>query len=150
MLVLGKIRFLAFITWAQVSFFVALASLLPEQPLAIAWLRLGLGVTGILLTFAMLTRVLPILKLHEVFRASVRPLAAACAMAAVIMLLPVPVDFPLAVKLAVKVTLGALIYAGTVLAIWRLAGRPSGPESYLLNNLAELLARARKFQGGKP
>jgi polysaccharide transporter, PST family len=149
MLVLGKIRFLAFITWTQVSLFVALASFLPEQPLAIAWLRLGLGVTGILLTFAMLMRVLPILKLHEVFRASVRPLAAACAMAAVIMLLSFSIDFPLAIKLAVKVSLGVLIYACAVLGIWWLAGRPSGPESYLLNNLGELLSRAKKPQGGK-
>jgi lipopolysaccharide exporter len=148
MLVLGKIRYLAFITWTQVSLFVAIASFLPEQPLAIAWLRLGLGVSGILLTFWMLIRVLPILKLHEVFRASVRPLAAACVMAAVITLLPFPIDFPLAVTLAVKVTLGALIYVGAVLGIWRLAGRPSGPESYLLNKLGELFSRAGSPQGG--
>jgi O-antigen/teichoic acid export membrane protein len=149
MLVLGKIRYLAFISWAQVSFFVALVSFLPKEPVAIAWLRLGLAGSGLLLSFWMLMRVLPIVKPHEIVRAIVRPLVAASVMALVVATLPIPSGFPLALTLVVKIVLGALTYVAAVLALWWLARRPKGPESYLLDKLADVFHGAKRPDGGE-
>jgi lipopolysaccharide exporter len=140
-LVRGRIRDLALLTWTQVALFAVSAFFLPEQPLAVAWLRLGIASLGILLTFQMLMRVLPIVRPHEILRASVRPIMGASAMAAFVTILPFPAAVPVAAILALKIALGASVYILMVLTAWWLAGRPRGPESYILDTLAGVFGR---------
>jgi O-antigen/teichoic acid export membrane protein len=144
LLVLGKLRSLTALTWAQALLFAALAfSLMPEHqgPLAIAWLRLALASLSILLVFGLLIRALPIVRPYEIVRASARPLTAAAAMAAALITLPFPSSVPIAMVLMMKIVLGASIYTITIWAAWRIAGRPDGPEAYVLDKLAEARSR---------
>jgi O-antigen/teichoic acid export membrane protein len=146
LLVLGRLRSLTVLTWAQALLFAALAfSLMPEHqgPLAIAWLRLALATLSILLVFGLLIRALPIVRPYEIVRASARPLTAAAAMAAALMTLPFPDSLPTAMVLTMKVGLGAVVYMITIWAAWWIAGRPDGPEAYLLGKVADLRSRHR-------
>ncbi|MEN3973968.1 lipopolysaccharide biosynthesis protein [Emcibacter sp. SYSU 3D8] len=90
--------------------------------------------------------------LGGVLRSFARPLLAGAAMVAVVRasqsLLPLdPVP-----SLALNVPLGALVYVVVVLLLWRLAGRPDGAESGILEQLADAgraLARRRRRGEGK-
>jgi O-antigen/teichoic acid export membrane protein len=145
LIVLGRIRNLVLLTWTQVLLFVACAFLLiPEQEaLAIAWLRLLVAAAGTCVAFWLLLSAFPIVRGQEIFRTSIRPLAGAAAMAAALLLLPFPTDFPVSVSLALKIAIGALVYVCSVLGTWWLAGRPDGAESSLLRQ-ARIALAARK------
>jgi O-antigen/teichoic acid export membrane protein len=75
-----------------------------------------------------------------------RPVVAALAMAGALLVLPtswIPLD---AIELAIKVPLGALVYVGVDLGLWRLAGRPDGGEQLL----HELISKRFKRDQGTP
>lgn len=66
---------------------------------------------------------------------AVRPLLAGAAMTAALTALPLGPQLPAAAALAAKVGVGAAVYAAATLIAWRLAGRPRGPERFVLDNL---------------
>ncbi|KPQ32145.1 MAG: polysaccharide transporter, PST family [Porphyrobacter sp. HL-46] len=67
-----------------------------------------------------------------------RPFMAAAGMAALVLLAGFDTGMAL-VDLAANVLLGALAYAGLVLALWRIAGLPAGAEQHVRRLLAEYL-----------
>lgn len=143
--ILGKIRNLVLLVWAQLLLFVTFAFLLlPEQdPLAIAWLRFLVAAVGILLAFWAVTMALPVLRFRDIFQCSMRPSIGVATMAALLTFLPFPPGIPVALLLIFKITLGALGYLVTILGVWWLAGRPNGAESYLLGKAHAVLATHR-------
>jgi lipopolysaccharide exporter len=145
MIVLGRIRSSVLVVWVQVIFFaaVALALFRGGEALHIAWLRLLVGIASIPLLFWLLMRALPILGAGEVLRSCIRPLMGAAAMAAVLSYGLPAGHFPLAMALAMKIALGVLSYLAVVAALWWLAGRPEGAESYVLDKASTMLAQRR-------
>jgi lipopolysaccharide exporter len=85
----------------------------------------------------------------------IRPLVAAAAMFGLVrmLLLKVPEATPLTVSAAAAVVAGAVSYAGCIITLWWLAGRPAGAERKLWGLFVELVARrapalARRLRGG--
>jgi lipopolysaccharide exporter len=135
--VLGKMRLLAVTSWVQIILFgVGLlflhSGLVPER---IAAVRMA----AIMLTFGvsywLVMRNIPGLTVAMLARGTGRPVLGCLAMVLALLLLQAEVPAPMVVMLAMKVVLGALIYVGTVLALWYVSGRPEGAESFFLDKL---------------
>ncbi|GAB3433962.1 lipopolysaccharide biosynthesis protein [Massilia solisilvae] len=84
-----------------------------------------------------------------------RPLVASSVMGAVVLLLkdalqprPVTLDYVMALLLCVAA--GALVYAGSLYALWRWAGRPSGPEGYAFARLEDVLRKRGRVSSQPP
>lgn len=148
LIVLGKIRVSVISLWIQASVFGLLAwTTIPGgQALEIAWLRLIVVVAGVGLSFWLLLRALPVLRLRDFIGTSIRPLLGVAAMALVLSDGMRQFDLPLGMLVALKIGLGATSYVATVLSLWWLGGRPDGAESYLLEKgrAAWAIARARR------
>lgn len=107
-------------------------------PLAVAW---AFAITNVVATlaeylflYAYLRQPFPLLTL---FRG---PVVAGLAMVVAVSYLPIAGDWPAVVRLLVKVTIGTVTYAGVILMVWRLAGRPDGGEKALLRRLPKRLS----------
>jgi lipopolysaccharide exporter len=144
LIVLGRIRSVVFLTWAKVLVFATLAVMfLPQQDaLGVASLRLFVAAGGIWFSFRLVINALPILRWHDILRASTRPLACAGAMTAVLIFLPVE-GMPPTVSLLAKIALAAAVYVISVLTCWWLVGRPDGAESYLIRQVQTAFAGTR-------
>ncbi len=145
LLVLGRIRDSVLNLWFQVALFATLALTLfsGSEALQIAWLRLYIGVGGIGLAIWLLLRALPILRLREVVRSTVRPLLGTGGMIAVLTYALSNLEMPLLLVLAIKVLLGAATYVAVVAVLWWIAGRPQGAETYLLEKAGAMRAQRR-------
>lgn len=143
LIVLNKIKLIALTTWIQVGLFAALAltALTGGEAITIAWLRLGIVGVGLWFSFFLLMRAFPVLRWRELLQSCQRPLLGVGAMGAVLTIVGPYLNLPVVWTCAVKVVLGAGVYVGVVLLLWRLAGRPDGPETYLLD---KGLARLRR------
>ncbi|MEM7223355.1 MAG: oligosaccharide flippase family protein [Pseudomonadota bacterium] len=78
-----------------------------------------------------LGRVLPF-TLGDLVAALWRPVIAVAAMSLAVLALDVPSLGPVLLLLA-KIVLGGLVYVSCIVILWRLAGRPEGPEGYVIN-----------------
>ena len=112
-----------------------------------AWALVGTVSAMLPVGFVLLRSVL---KIHgpDLFRAFSRPLTAALAMYASvshwqtwIMGAPGPASAPVALLSSIAV--GAALYASIVIALWLLAGRPQGAESFVYNKGIRVLERLR-------
>ena len=134
-LTLGKARMLAIYSVVQVIGFASLVLLAIPQggAMAIAWLRLGVAIAG-LASFAVILRfTLPSLRFREILAVVYRPVAAAIVMALLVRYGLATLAFGTLPLLIIKVVAGAFGYALTIVLMWRLAGRPLGAESFLLD-----------------
>ncbi len=148
LLVLGRMRSVTLVTWSQVALFAALALTLLRggEALEIAGLRLAVAAAGIGLSLWLILRALPSVRIGELAAASIRPLAAAAVMTFAVTALGQAEELGPALLLVAKIGLGLLTYPAAVLALWWLAGRPAGAESWLLERLHTL----RRRRTGKP
>lgn len=150
LIVLGKVRMTAISLWVNVLVFGALAfTVVPgsgNQALEIAWLRLIIVTVGVALSFWLLIRSIPGLRMLDFVRSSIRPLLGAAAMAAVLSGWLDLFDMPSGALVAFKISLGAATYVATVLSLWWLAGHPPGAEAYFLKKCRDAWARV----GGHP
>lgn len=135
--VLGQMRLLALTSWVQIILFgigllVLNSELTPER---IA----GMRMTAIVLTFGisywLVMRNIPGLTVAMLARGTGRPILGCLAMVLALTLLQHEVSAPPVVMLAMKVALGGIVYAGTVLGLWYVSGRPDGAESFFLDKL---------------
>jgi len=135
--VIGKMRLLALTSWIQITIFGLGLTVLHNKldPQHIAAVRM----TAIVLTFGvsywLVMRNIPGLTVAMLARGTGRPVLGCLAMVVALMLLQAEVTAPLAVMLAMKVVLGAIVYIGTVLALWHLSGRPESAESFFIDKL---------------
>ena len=139
MLTMGHFRKVALLTWAQVACFVLGATAVMHEPDALAFAALQLAVLGVGLIVAtyLILGTLPGLRPTEVLRSILRPVLATGVMAALVFQAGEFLKLPAGVwTLTAKVAIGMVTYTGAIAALWWLAGRPWGAESYLLAKLA--------------
>jgi hypothetical protein len=136
--------------WGQVVFFSLGAILLVpgSDALQIAWLRVITVFAGFLIWIWLLMSALKNIRLIDIGRTVARPLVGAGLMALAILIFGRYLSLGPYSALTLKVGLGLLIYPVSILLMWRLAGRPSGAESYLLDKvLAAWQARKQPAKG---
>lgn len=147
-LALGKLRLVTAINAVQFLILVALMipGLLRYGVTGAAWAFLGTKVLMIPVNQVLIARCLG-LGPSSFAAHLVRPLAAALAMLACVLLIkanlalrPVTLDYVLALLLCAAS--GALAYVLVLYALWRGAGRPEGAERYAFEKLQATLARA--------
>ena len=144
LIVLDKVRNSVISAWLLIILFGALAVTVfaGAEALHIAWLRLIVGAFGgITLSFWLLVRALPVVRYRDIIGTSVRPLAGAAGMAAVVSLVSPYIQMPLGVAVAAKILLGAATYVALTMAMWRIVGKPEGSETYLLGKARAFLSR---------
>ena len=144
LIVLGRVGQSVAILWLQVAVFGAAVWLaLPlDNAGTVAALRVAVTVLGIAATAALLVAALAPLTLSALSGAIVRPIVATLLMTAALIELGNHLPFAPATVLIVKVASGVLVYAASVIALWRLAGRPNGAETWLFD-------KYRTWQEGK-
>lgn len=101
-----------------------------------------LGLTGIGFVFTRITQI----KVRSLLNKLVRPTLAATVMASALLMIDTwlvagPEESLAITRLLILVPAGAMIYVGTVLSLWLLAGRPNSAEEILLNIMKEKLAK---------
>lgn len=135
--VIGKIRLLALTSWVQIGLFSigafvlhSLSALTPER---IAQLRMATIVATFGISYSLLMRNIPGLSVRMLARGTGRPVLACLAMVVALLLLEKELVAPNWFMLIMKVVVGAVVYCGVVLALWRIAGRPDGAEAFFLN-----------------
>jgi hypothetical protein len=110
--------------------------------MGIVWARLALGgVMGMGQVWAL--RVIYGVGLSDSWRAVWRPAVGVAVMACVLAALgqsAVLAGVLLPLRLMMEVLLGAVVYAFTLWALWQLAGRPDGVESFVLDWLTKKTA----------
>ena len=144
MITLGQVKVLALFTWLQVGTFAVIAFFVFPGAVAlhIAWIRLALSVVSGAAFVWMLLHVFAPLRWTDLLRGVVRPLTATCVMVAGLQALNMVWICPiLSLALAVKVAMGALLYACTIALLWSAAGSPVGAESYCLQYFTRHLKR---------
>jgi len=140
LIVVGAFKATVLFVWTQVLFFAALAVTLfiGSDAVTIASLRLGVAVVALWVLFWLVMRSIPALRVADLLVSTWRPLVSAAAMAAVVLWLSAHIDLRPTAALLVEVLVGAAVYAVGVIALWALAGRPRGAESYVFGLLRGL------------
>jgi lipopolysaccharide exporter len=108
----------------------------------VLYARAVMGTTGLLFNTNVVTKVTG-LSLWQQIRPNMRAVASVLLMVAVL----VPIDalsvktadhWAIAENLAVLIVVGALVYGFATFAIWRMAGRPEGPESEIAQVMSKV------------
>lgn len=153
LLALGKNRSATLTTWVQLVLFATIALVVLNHPQAmeIAWLRLGVVVTGLFVALIMLMRVMPSVSLLDLIRNVIRPLLASLVMAFAVRSVESMINASPVPTLLACVAAGGIVYTLTMLGMWTLAGRPEGAESYLIAKAVGIYQRrmAAKVSGVK-
>lgn len=137
-LTMGHFRKVALLNWTQVLCFVLGAAAFLHQPdaLEIATLYLAVVGVGFVVAAFLILGSLPGLRPMEVVRSTLRPLLGTAVMAAVLFQAGewlAPPGGPW--LLGAKVAIGIATYIAAVAAMWWLAGKPAGAESYFFSKL---------------
>ncbi len=146
LIALGHVRNSVISTWLLILLFgiLALTVFADAGAVTIAWLRLAVGAfAGIWISLWLLFRAMPSLHYRDVVGAVVRPIVGAAGMAGTVIFASQHIQLSLPLMLSFKILLGTITYVGLVMAMWQLANRPVGAESYLLNNTHALLRRLK-------
>jgi O-antigen/teichoic acid export membrane protein len=125
-------------------------------PLVLGGMFLG-GIAGVLAGRALSTAIGIVINMRfvkqligvpviEQFKANGRSLASAAVMAAVAFLVGQAFGYPtsplpLAVKLVAMIAVGGIVYIGSTLTLWQIAGKPEGPEHEGQRLLSKILNR---------
>lgn len=136
----------------QIPTILAAGSLAITIPLLVAGIMsagaLGAAAIAVLVSclylivdFKILFRILN-LAIKELVVAAIRPIVAVAVMTATLLtlqrLLPIPVDFFSQIRhLTLNVFIGAVVYTGTIAALWHISGQPAGAERNVLNMIRE-------------
>src|SRR5690606_9720007 len=111
--------------------------------LEIAWFRVAVGAVGIVALTGLTLRTLPAVNAADLVRAMVRPLLASVIMALVVWAGASTVaQSPHWLRLILEVAVGAVVYPCALYGLWRIAGRPSGAEQWLLGRARSILGRS--------
>lgn len=146
LLTLGKTRSAVFVSVLQVAFLAITAfAIFPSlAPLQLALVRVTAVSVGLIASFWMLRSALNNIALMDILGLFVRPLLGAGLMALAVTTVGNLVQFGPHLQLVAKIFTGLLCYPAAVLALWYLVGRPSGPESYLLEKVTLGLLRLKR------
>lgn len=138
---LDRQRQFAWWAWFNLAMFVVLAvwGFPRGGPLAIAGIILLLVAMRITFHFGYLTA-LGLVPPSVIVAAVWRPIAGSIVMVSALTFAPLDWLGPGVVQLVMVVALGVVVYAATVLALWRLSGSPPGIEAGLLSRMSLLRA----------
>lgn len=128
----GQERTSALAAWLQVAIrgpIVIAAGILWGVDGVVRGMVLG-GLLCVPATAALLVRNIPV-TVADLLHAAWRPVIAGLVMALVVRMLPSPDYVPAVVRLAMDVATGGVVYVLLIFGLWRLQGRPSGPEKAL-------------------
>lgn len=120
--------------------------------MGLLYARMTAGAIGVIVDMTMVTR-LTGLGLMRQFQANLRAILATAAMTACAIWFRSATDFPagktgLVVELAATILVAVLIYVGTSLLLWWVAGRPKGPETEAIDVAGRLVRFVRGRLGG--
>jgi lipopolysaccharide exporter len=137
MITLDRVRTGALFVWIQVILFIGAAALiLPgADALYIVWLRVFTVFAGLSLSVWMLMHTLRNISLIDIVRTVMRPLIGTGIMALAVISIGEVVDSSPLIVLLLKMVTGLVVYPSTIMLLWRIAGKPAGAESYLLNKV---------------
>jgi O-antigen/teichoic acid export membrane protein len=140
---LGHIRRSTLIPWSQVTAFAILAFVVFPGALVLdlAWIRLASMACSVIVSFWLMHTMLPFMSLWRFIAHVWRPIFASGAMAIAIYVASSTIAGPEAMKLAIKVTLGAVVYLAALLFAWLTSGRPKGAETYCLEKAATVTSK---------
>lgn len=144
LIVLNKTHLSVVSTWLSVLCFGVLVVLFFRGAEASTFAYLNLLTTvffSILIQFWLLKRCLHGLLYRDLVLTFMRPVAACAGMALGLLLLSAHLSLPLVLALALKVLVGVVLYGSIVLALWLLAGRPVGAETYLMDKIRPYLRK---------
>ncbi len=104
----------------------------------IATLRLACILVGLVCSVWLLLRSFKIVRLADIAGAVYRPIVASALMALAIHAIDTVVTTNIWLSMALKVTVGGLVYLVCVVALWHAGGRRAGSEQYILDKLRGL------------
>lgn len=143
LLTLGKPASVAALAWVKVAVFSAIVFVaIPHgDARQVAVAQVVTVFAGIGVSFWLLRRALPVVRWRDLGASTIRPLLSLLPMAIAILGVDHYLAGPAVVDLAVKVPLGGVVYSVSLLLLWRLAGKPDGAESYLLQTFRAAAVR---------
>ncbi|MEP7062487.1 MAG: lipopolysaccharide biosynthesis protein [Betaproteobacteria bacterium] len=139
---IGLPKLVALTTFMTVLVFASGASLAlwwGYGPLGIAIAKVVAACASLMITVTFVVRHTHV-HVRTVLRGVIRPVFAACTMAAVLQWIP-GTPFGALADLILKIAVGAAVYITAVLVLWYWAGRPDGPERLAMNILKRLFIR---------
>lgn len=144
---LGQYRDQSLLQWFMlVALAVLIIGVFPDAGAQeIAWIRVGLGASSILLIVAMAVRALPNISFLDIAKEIHRPVIAVLVMAACVEVAgSVITELGELWTLVAKISIGATAYSVTLLIVWRLENYPDGAESAVLSQLNLAFGRRRR------
>ena len=144
LIVLGHINRLAMITWIQIILLVPLAVFMGERYglIGIAQIKNLVAIFVMAMIFAALCNT-GLVTIRQILGRVWRPLIAGVVMAAAVNALRDETIHMAAIGLFRDVSIGAVTYTVSLLLLWRLSGRPSGAESFILEKVFAFVHHAR-------
>jgi lipopolysaccharide exporter len=146
----GRIKWLAMFFVGQVSALLLLleTAFRSPDPRLVAYARLTVAVLALLTMLAMVRQALENLRLREVLGEFVRPALGSAVMAVIVVgCSALMADANGFVRLVALVFAGGTSYAITTWLVWRLAGKPKGAETYLLQKMPGRIQRLFPLAG---
>lgn len=136
LLAVGKVRNLTLVVWSQTVLFIGLAvfAFPGAGVLGIAKSKLIAQIFGSGANIRSATDYVGPIRYRDFARWTWRPAVSVCAMKLVLTAIP-PLFENHFLELGLLVLTGAAVYASSVVALWHIAGKPDGVESYLLEKL---------------
>lgn len=128
----GSVKFVAFLRWLQFIAFLPAVFLfgIDTTLMGAVYAKIVAASVGAVATYLVANKIIGI-TWQDVMSRLWRPIVSAALMAGVLHFVG-PMLPHVVVSLVAQVALGAIVYALAVFLLWRLAGRPRGPETLLL------------------
>ncbi len=140
----GKTHINALYSWALVILFclLVLSPWTDKTAPGVAQSLLIVALAGLVIQFGLVKRTLRELRILDIAAVSWRTIVACAAMSVALLTLELHFQFPLPIlALLTKVLLGLGLYCFSVYALWVISGKPSGPESFVLQKASQWLGR---------
>ncbi|MBN2489376.1 MAG: lipopolysaccharide biosynthesis protein [Planctomycetes bacterium] len=143
MITLGRVPYVALLSWLQALVFVAGACVVwpGSEAHGIAQLRLVSVVVGLGVAIRLLLWSLPNLGLRELVASVARPVLGGGVMTVAVLFGTLPAGSTPVVALVGKIVLGSTVYGIATMALWVLWGKPEGAERYLLERVRSTLGK---------
>lgn len=142
---MGAFKAQALVQWGMAALLAMLILVVFPDSVAveIAWFRVLLGWTGVAAIAILVRHELPGVVFMDMFSETFRPVLASLAMCGgVVAVSALSAPLPVWTRLMTEVATGVVVYTVVLVALWHMAGRPTGAERWMLDRLGSLLRRS--------